>query len=433
MDYLGVDKHMTTSSAQQRCEMQSLDRAALAEHQLAQLNNLLAAILPDNKFYAEKLAHCPDQLESLDQLSVLPMTSKEELAGPTGPLSLPKNLTWPVESYTHYHQTSGTRGRPLSVLDTAEDWQWWIDSWQYVLDAAQISAEDRVMMAFSFGPFIGFWSAHDAVIARGALTIPGGGMNTLARLDLIGRTNATALFCTPTYALHLVEVANEYKINLAQFQVRKIIVAGETGGSVPATRARIEEAWNARVTDHSGASEVGPWGYGDRDQQGLHVLESEFIAEFQDVRTGEPASAGELSHLVLTSLGRHGLPIIRYRSGDLVRPIWPTTGPNRFVLLEGGVLGRADDMMIVRGVNIFPSSIEQIIHSFPEVVEYRLTARKQGEMDVLLVEVEDHLESPGRIAEELMLRLGLKVEVQLADLLSLPRFEGKGERFIDLR
>ena len=293
------------------------------------------------------------------------------------------------------------------------------------------------MMAFSFGPFIGFWSAHDAVVTRGGLAIPGGGMNTLARLDLIGRTCATALFCTPTYALHLAEVAQEHKINLAQFQVRKIVVAGETGGSVPATRARIEKAWNARVTDHGGASEVGPWGYGDQQQLGLHVLESEFIAEFISVETGEPASAGELSHLVLTSLGRHGMPVIRYRTGDLVRPTWPSllpeAGPNRFVLLENGVVGRADDMMIVRGVNIFPSSIEQIMHSFPEVVEYRLTARKQGEMDELLVEVEDHLGDPDRIAEELMLRLGLKVEVQLASPLSLPRFEGKGQRFVDMR
>ena len=131
------------------------------------------------------------------------------------------------------------------------------------------------------------------------------------------------------------------------------------------------------------------------------------------------------------------MPIIRYRTGDLVRPTWPSTlptvGPNRFVLLEGGVVGRADDMMVVRGVNIFPSSIEQIMHSFPEVVEYRLTARKRGELDELVVEVEDRLESPDRIAEELMLRLGLKVEVQLAPPLSLPRFEGKGQRFVDLR
>ena len=115
---------MTTSSAEHRRRMESLDRAALAEYQLMRLNELLAAIRPANKFYAEKLAHCPDQLESLDQLAILPTTTKDELISPTGPMLLPKNLTWPIENYVHYHQTSGTRGRPLSVFDTAEDWKW---------------------------------------------------------------------------------------------------------------------------------------------------------------------------------------------------------------------------------------------------------------------------------------------------------------------
>jgi len=424
---------MSPTSAEHRRRLESLDRRALADHQLARFNDLLAAILPANQFYAGKLANCPKRLESLNQLAELPFTSKEELIRDLAEQPTPANLTWPLEQYVRYHQTSGTRGRPLPVYDTAADWQWWIDGWQFVLDAAEISSNDRAMLAFSFGPFIGFWSANDALLQRGALVIPGGGMNSLARLDLLKRTGATALFCTPTYALHLAEVADENKINLARFAVRKIVVAGETGGSVPATRARIETAWNARVTDHSGASEVGPWGYGDREQRGLHVLESEFIAEFLSVETGELASAGELSHLVLTSLGRHGMPILRYRTGDLVRPTWPDESRNRFVLLEGGVLGRADDMMVVRGVNIFPSSIEQILRSFPEVVEFRLTVRKRGEMDELVVEVEDHLQDPNRIAKELHLRLGLKVEVRLAPVMSLPRFEGKGERFVDLR
>ena len=142
---------------------------------------------------------------------------------------------------------------------------------------------------------------------------------------------------------------------------------------------------------------------------------------------------GPLAHLVLTSLGRFGLPVIRYRTCDLVRPQWVSTGSNRFVLLVGGVLGRIDDMMIVRGVNIFPGSIEQILRSFPEVLEFRITVRKHGEMDELVVEVEDRLQSPDRIARELHLQLGLKVEVRLAAAMSLPRYEGKGQRFVDLR
>ena len=424
---------MVLTSETVRSRLQNFERDRLRTHQLERLNQLLKRIVPENRFYAEKLAGVPHCLEDLQQLRELPITTKEELIYDDPANQFPTNLTWPLDRYVRYHQTSGTRGRPLSVCDTAEDWAWWIDSWQYVLDAAEITSEDRAQLAFSFGPFIGFWSAYDALVARGVLTIPGGGMSTLARLDLMQRTQTTTLFCTPTYAMHLVEVAEENNINLAQLDVRKIVVAGEPGGSVPATRARIENAWQARVTDHSGASEVGPWGYGNASGTSLHVLESEFIAEFLSVESGEPAAELELSHLVLTCLGRAGMPVIRYRTGDLVRPRWPQEGSSRFVLLEGGVLGRADDMMVIRGVNIFPSSIEQILRSFPEVVEFRLTARKRGEMDELIVEVEDRLGKVDRIAKELELRLGLKVEVRLAEPMSLPRFEAKGARFVDRR
>jgi phenylacetate-CoA ligase len=289
------------------------------------------------------------------------------------------------------------------------------------------------MLAFSFGPFIGFWSAFDALVARGALVIPGGGLSSLARIELIRNTGVTTLLCTPTYALHMSEVAAEHNINLAQLAVEKIIVAGEPGGSVPATRERIEAAWDAHVIDHGGATEIGAWGFADAEGRGLHVNEAEFIAEFISHETGQPAKEGELAHLVLTTLGRYGAPVIRYRTGDLVRPVWPKMGANRFVLLDGGILGRSDDMMIIRGMNIYPSAIEQILRSFPEIVEYRMTARKRGAMDEFVVEVEDHLQDPARIAEELRLKLGLKIDVRCAAAMSLPRFEGKGRRFIDNR
>jgi phenylacetate-CoA ligase len=233
--------------------------------------------------------------------------------------------------------------------------------------------------------------------------------------------------------MRLAEVAHENQIDAASLTIRRIIVAGEPGGSVPNVRRRIEAAWNARVIDHAGASEVGPWGYTDAAARGLHVIESDFLPEFLSLETGAPANSGELAELVITPLGRYGSPVIRYRTGDLVRPVFSDGGENNFVLLEGGVLGRADDMLIVRGVNVFPSSLEQIIRGFPEVVEFRVTARRKGAMDVLEVEVEDRLQAPERISRELHLRLGLKTEVRCVSLGSLPRFEGKGKRFIDLR
>ena len=422
-----------TLTFDERRRLESLDRAALEQVQLQRLNQLLAQILPTNAFYARKFAGVSSPLTSLKQFAQLPVTTKEELVLPGVDGVVPANRTWPLERYVRYHQTSGTHGRPLPVYDTADDWQWWIESWQFVLDAAETTPADRAMLAFSFGPFIGFWSAHDALVARGALVIPGGGMNSRARLDLIERTEPTILLCTPTYALHLIEVARECGVDLAKSSVKRIIVAGEPGGSVPAVRQQIEQAWQARLVDHAGASEVGPWGYADAAGRGIHILESEFIAEFVSVETGQPAADGELSHLLLTSLGRPGLPIIRYQTGDLVRPRRSGEGANRFVLLEGGVLGRADQMMIIRGVNVFPSAIEEIVRSFPEVTEFRMTARKRGAMDELLVEVEDRLAAPERIAEEMYLRLGMKIEVALAEPASLPRFEGKGRRFVDQR
>lgn len=422
---------MPTTPAQRR-QYEALDRENLAREQLRRLNELLAVILPHNRLYAEKLAGVKLPLTSLDDLARLPLTNKEELiAGDANDFAA--NLTWPVEKYVRYHRTSGTRGRPLVVLDTAEDWRWWLDTWQYVLDAADMTTADRVLMAFSFGPFIGFWSAHDACIERGAMVIPSGGLSTLARLELMRSTGATVVFTTPNYALHMAEVAAQNGIRADQMQVRRIIVAGEPGGSVPAVRSRIEKTWNARLIDHAGASEVGPWGYADRKSRGLHVNEISFLPEFLSVETGAAAKEGELAELVLTTLGRVGCPVIRYRTGDLVRPVWSTNGDNRFVLLDGGVLGRADDMLVIRGVNIFPSSIEQIVANFPEIVEWRTTAHKAGEMDALTVEIEDRLAQPERVAQELQLRLGLRVDVKCLPLGTLPRTEGKGKRFVDLR
>ena len=415
-----------------RRELERLSRDELTCLQLDRLNRLLEAILPRNRLYAEKLADVRLPVSSLDELTDWPFTTKDELAQ-TALDGIAANHTYAREHYIRFHRTSGTRGRPLAILDTADDWQWWIETWQYVLDAAGLEPTDRVFAAFSFGPFIGFWTGCDAALARGAMVIPGGGLTTLARIELIRTSQATALMCTPSYALHMAESAKEEGIDIRATAVQTIIVAGEPGGSVPAIRHRIETAWDARVIDHAGATEVGPWGYAHPTGRGLHVAESEFIAEFLSVDTGRTAQEGELAELILTTLNRSGCPVIRYRTGDLVRPTWQTDGENRFVLLEGGVLGRVDDMLVIRGINVFPSSVEQILHSFPEVAEYRLIADRVAEMDALTVEIEDRLNDPARVAKELRLRLGLRTDVRCVPAGSLPRFEGKSKRFIDQR
>ena len=426
-----IDYHRTTPA--QRREIESWDRDQLRNHQLKRLNQALEAILPANQFYQSKLKTNNLPLNSLDELSELPFTHKEELLDPENEAGFAANLTFPLDQYSRFHRTSGTRGRPLIVLDTANDWDWWMETWQYVLDSAALNASDRVVMAFSFGPFIGFWSAFDAAVERGAMIAPTGSLSTVARIELIRSIQATIIFCTPSYALHMAEVAQQNEIDLTSSSVKKIIVAGEPGGSIPSIRQQIESSWAAKVIDHSGASEVGPWGFADANGTGIYVNEAEFAAEFISLATGKPANEGELSELVLTCLGRIGSPVIRYRTGDLVRPQRHTSGDCNFVLLQGGVLGRTDDMMIIRGVNIFPTSVEKILRGFPEIVEYRLTTFKQESMDQLKIEIEDQLASPERVRDELQIQLGLRVDVECVPAGSLPRFEAKGKRFIDQR
>lgn len=429
-------------------------RADLDARKLARLRRLLRTILPANRFYATKIGRTGGAagLRSLADLAAWPCTTKEELVAAASD-GRPGNLTWPLDRYVRFHQTSGTHGRPLQAWDTAADWRWWMECWRVVLARGGVGPGDRVLVASSFGPYAGFWSGFDAVVAAGALAIPAGGLSSLARLELVRRTAATVLVATPSYALHLAEAARDAAIDTARLPIRLVIVAGEPGGSIPAVRRRIAAAWGAGVLDHAGATEVGPWGVGeleavsgDRDHDagsvarpaGLHVIEDCFHPEFLDPGTGRPVAGGGLAELVLTTLGRAGAPVIRYRTGDLVRPVWPAdeaiaAGACPWVRLEGGVLGRADDMLVIRGVNIFPSAVDDIVRGFPEVVEYRVTVSTRGSLDTLALEIEDRLGDPARVAREFQVRLGLKVEVEVVPIGSLPRFEGKGRRVVDRR
>jgi len=414
-------------------------RPALDALKLERLRGLLQTILPHNRFYAEKLARVGDAtaIAALDELAGWPFTSKEELVAAAAE-GTPANLTWPVDRYVRYHQTSGTHGRPLPVFDTAADWQWWMECWREILDRGGVAAGDRVLVASSFGPYAGFWSAFDAALDRGAMAIPTGGMTSLARLEAARSLAATVLVATPSYALHLAEVAEEAKIDTAALPVRLVIVAGEPGGSLLAVRGRLAALWAAEVLDHAGATEVGPWGVGDLRGPGLDVLEPWFHPEFLSTATGAAAGPGELAELVLTTLGRAGAPVIRYRTGDLVRPLWPTdaeiaAGGCPWVRLDGGILGRVDDMLVIRGVNIFPGAIDDIVRGFPEVVEYRVIVRSRDSLDELAVEIEDRLAMPERVALEFQVRLGLRVDVRAVPPGSLPRFEGKARRIVDER
>jgi phenylacetate-CoA ligase len=431
--------------------------AELRAAQLERLRRLLGEVLPGNRFYAQKFAAAglrPGDVQSLEDLGRLPFTCKRELAEdqaahpPYG-----SALTYPVERYSRLHQTSGTStGRPLRWLDTPESWQGILDCWQIAFPVMGLTPQDRIFFPFSFGPFIGFWSAFEAASRFGALVIPGGGMTSTSRLQFLIEQEATVVFSTPTYALHLAELAAKEGIDLAGSSVRMLVVAGEPGGTIPATRKRIEDVWGARVVDHYGMTEIGPVAIEAEDTPGEMVLfESEYVAEViacerrgvsptwasPDTSTSrlDAAQDGQFGELVLTTLGRVGSPLIRYRTGDLVSLAPPSGSSFPWRRLVGGILGRSDDMIHVRGNNLYPGTIEAIVRRFPGVAEYRIHVDQSSALADLRIEVEPAAGCDGREVADAVGRavrddLLFRVDVTTAPPGSLPRFEHKARRII---
>ena len=420
-------------------EKQTWDDDARKAHQRERFGVVVKTILEGNAFYREKWRGIPENRLAYDHLEDLPFTVKGELLAdqqkhpPFG-----SNLSFEPSRYSRMHQTSGTTGTPLRVLDSPGDWDWWAECWRYILDAAGITREDVVMLAFSFGPFIGFWSAFEAVSRLGALTITGGGMTSQQRLAVMRELGATVLLSTPSYALHLAETALAQGIDPARdLSIRATIHAGEPGAGIPATRGRIETLWGATAFDHPGASEVGAFGFSCSARNGVHINEAEFICEVIDADTGKPAEAGVPGELVLTNLGRLGFPIIRYRTHDVVTPMERHTCEcgRTTLVLEGGILGRSDDMVTVRGVNVFPSAFQGIFDGIPGIVEHRIAAYRQDQMDQLHVEFEceDGADRTDVVAQAIRRSLGIRVSLKQFPPESLPRYELKAKRFFDRR
>ncbi len=411
----------------------------------------LTAAIRGNRFQASRLEALGEITSIADFTARVPFTTKAELAAdhaahpPFG-----SNLTFPQARYTRFCQTSGTTAQPLAILDTAESWDWMLGNWARIYRECGIAPGDCVYFAFSFGPFLGFWTAFEGAARYGCLCIPGGGLSSAARIRGIVQHLAAVLLCTPTYALHLAEVAARDGVDLRGSAVRKIFVAGEPGGSVPAVRERISAAWNgAEVLDHYGMTEVGPVAFqktGEPDA--LHIIEESYFAEIIDPKSGTAVADGEAGELVLTPLGREANPLLRYRTGDLVRRrvgqagrlsdsdrrvACPTAAgsasPGGFVL-DGGILGRTDDMLVVRGVNIFPSAVDAVARAFPEIAEYRVQVSRIGTMTELAVEIEsDDDTAAARVAAKFTEAFTLRIPVTRVASGTLPRFELKARRW----
>lgn len=406
---------------------------------------MLAEVLPANRFYASKFAAANLRLSDIRtpaDIARLPFTTKAELAAdqadhpPYG-----SALSFPLERYSRLHQTSGTStGRPLRWLDTPESWDAVLHCWRISFPLMGLTPQDRCFIPFSFGPFIGFWSAFEAASRFGALVIPGGGMTSTARLRFLIEHEVTVVFATPTYALHLAELAAKEGIDLAASSVRAVVVAGEPGGNIPATRRRIEQVWGARVFDHYGMTEIGPVAVEAADDPGnMVLLESEYIVEVVQPEGTQPIPDGEFGELVLTSLGRTGSPLIRYRTGDLVRVAKSADPAGRtWRRLDGGILGRADDMIHVRGNNLYPAAIEAIVRRFPEAAEYRIHVDHTGPLADLRIEVEPSDGCDGSDVAETVARavrddLLFRVDVSAVAPGTLPRFEMKARRLVHNR
>ncbi len=399
-------------------------------------------MLPGNRFYARKLAgFTARDLRTFSDFTSLPFTTKAELAADQAENSpYGTALTFPVEKYCRLHQTSGTStGHPLRWLDTPESWEWLLGCWRVSFPFMGLTTRDKIFFPFSFGPFLGFWTAFEAATRAGYLCIAGGGMTSTARLRFLIDHECTVIFATPTYALHLAELAAKEGIDLAASPVRALVVAGEPGGNIPATRERIEAVWGARVFDHYGMTEAGPVAVESAHERcKMYLLESKYLAEVLLPGTNTPAPDGEFGELVLTNLGRIGSPLIRYRTGDLVRVATDADPAGRtWRRLDGGILGRADDMIHVRGNNLYPAALEAIIRQFPQVAEYRIVVDHTGPLADLRIEVEPVNGDGREVAESVSraVRDGLlfRVEVHAVPCGSLPRFEMKAKRLVHQR
>jgi phenylacetate-CoA ligase len=426
---------MLASSAPDR-----LSRSALERLQTERLQALLDTVLPVNRFYAAKFANLAKSTIIAD-LRTWPFTTKAELVAdqqanpPYG-----SNLTFGAEHYSRIHQTSGTSGKPIYWLDTPKSWQACLTIWQSLFRIAGIGTGDRLYFAFSFGPFLGFWTAFEAASQLNLFCQAGGGLSTVARLRQIIDHRASVVLCTPTYAVHLAQAAREHGIDLAGSSVRVVLVAGEPGGSIPETRAVIERGFGARVLDHCGMTEVGPTAIECQEAPAsLHIIETDYVAEILNPDDLEPTPAGKVGELILTTLSRLGSPLLRYRTGDLVRAGRGACPCGRHLLrLEGGILGRMDDMIHLRGNNVYPGSVEAILRRFDGVVEYRITVDETAPLTALRIEVEPAGGVDGKrlaesVSQAIRDELLFRVDVSSVAVGSLPRFEMKAHRLVHKR
>jgi phenylacetate-CoA ligase len=429
-----------------------MPREELQALQLAKLRRVVAYAGELSPHYRATLAKAgvgPEDLSTMADLRRLPFTTRREWM--EGQDLRPPYGTLPVagpEAAIRLHTTSGTTGRtPLRALDSRKDWAWAADMWCYGMWAMGVRPRDLAYLAFGYGSFIGFWGLHYGLEKLGALVVPGGAQTTENRVRQIIEFGATVVATTPTYALRLAQCSRGLGLDLPGSAVHTVVLSGEPAGSIPETKRLIEDQWGAKAFDTAGMTEISTIFMFECAHQpgGAHIIEDHVLEEVVDPITDEPVLYGEMGERVVTSFGRSMIPLIRYRTSDLVVriPASRCSCGRSFDLYEGGVLGRADDMRLVRGTNVYPRAVESIVRSRPEIDEFQIRIVTEGIRDEIYLrcELHDQLSRAGEwpaiqvwLADALAgAHEGLRFRVELAEPGSLPRFELKAKRLVDLR
>ena len=389
----------------------------------------------------------PDDIRSFTDIRHVPKVEKAMMQGIQckEPFPYGDALCVPLEEVTTFHQTSGTTGQPIYQPDTWQDWECFGESWAFILWAQGYRPKDRVFIPFGYNVFVAFWAGHYAAEKLGCEVVPGGVLNTEARILKIQELQATAMMATPTYVLGMADTArSKMGIEPSELSIKRITCAGEPGASIPSTKKRMEEAWGAKVYDHAGATEIGAWSYECRAQPGgMHVNEALFLVEIEDMETGEIIDEpGKRGKMIITTMDRFAQPCIRFDSKDIIE--WdpsPCSCGRTFRLIKGGVVGRADDITKVKGVLLAPSAIEDVVRSIEGLCdEYEVVVDKLGDVDRIKLKVElmpsleDRIqEIEGRLKDQLRLKTNLGYLIEFYDYGKLPRYEVKAKRFKDLR
>ena len=431
--------------------LETLPREKLQQLQLKKFKNILKWAYENSPFYRNLYNEAglePGDIKTLDDITKVPKTEKSMLreAQKIEPYPYGSILSVPLEQVTEYRQTSGTTGQPVYHPETWQDWEWSAESWAYALYAYGYRDYDRVFLPFGYSVNIAFWAGHYAAEKIGCEVVPGGVLDTEARILKMKELKATALMATPTYILGMADTARK-KLGLdpaKDLYINKITAAGEPGACIPATKKRMEELWGAKVYDQVGATEIGHWGFECQAQAGLHVLENFHLVEIEDIVTGAAITEpGRRGSMVITTFDRFAHPCVRFDSKDIIEwnPVEKCECGRTFRLLKGGVVGRADDITKVKGVLLAPTAIEEVVRGITELGdEYEVTVTKKGDIDDITLKVEiapnykRNVETvEQKLVQQLRLKTGLRYNLEFHDYGTLPRYALKAKRFKDLR